>query len=165
MLSREAAEPLVHAFVFSRLDNGNALLAGIPNDLLTRLQRVQNAAARCILGLKKRDRITEALRSLHWLPMRARIDFKILLLTWKALNGQAPGYLASLLTPKHHARELRSSSHQLLEIPRTNLKTYGDRAFCVVAPKLWNCLPESLKCIKSRDSFKSALKTHLFRRL
>ena len=161
-LTQEAAEILIHALVTSRLDNGNALLSGVTKDLILRLQRVQNAAARCVLGLRKRDSASLALSHLHWLPVRHRIIFKVLLLTWKALHGEAPEYIKEMLSPLQYQRTLRSSASGLLEVPRTNLKTYGDRAFSVQAPKLWNSLPSPIREKPTRDSFKQTLKTHLF---
>ena len=101
--------------------------------------------------------------ALHWLPIKARIDFKILLITYKAVHGLAPLYIIDLLPPKPFVRSLRSSDKSLLEVPATNLKTKGDRAFAVVAPTLWNALPLALKNSVSVDSFKRLLKTHLFR--
>ena len=163
VLTQESAKTLVNALVLSRLDNSNALLANISKELLLKLQRVQNAAVRCVIGLRKRDSVRDALSSLHWLPVKYRIQFKLLLLTWKSLNGEAPTYLRDLLKPKQFTRQLRSSSDSLLEVPRTNLKTYGDRAFSVQAPKLWNALPSFIRLQTTRDSFKRALKTHLFR--
>ena len=160
--SKEVATTLIHAFVTSRLDNGNSLLCGIAEDSLQKLQRVQNAAARLIMGLRKFDRITPALVELHWLPIRQRILFKILLLTWKALHGQAPAYIWDMLTPFIPKRQLRSGQQMLLCVPRTNLCTYGDRAFSVVAPKAWNNIPAEIKLSGSRDTFKKRLKTHLF---
>ena len=103
------------------------------------------------------------LAALHWLPIKARIDFKILLITYKALNGLAPLYLLDLLPPKPNKRLLRSSDKGLLEVPATNLKTKGDRAFAFVAPTLWNALPLPFRNAVSVDSFKRMLKTHLFR--
>jgi len=144
-LTKEAAVILIHAFVTSRLDNANALLTGLPGTLLVKLQRIQNAAARTVLGTKKRDHITPALIKLHWLPVKQRILFKVLILTWKALHNQAPGYIRDMLVPLVHTRSLRSSDQMLLCVPRTNLKSYGDRAFSVVAPRAWNDLPPELK--------------------
>ena len=111
----------------------------------------------------RRAHITPVLIALHWLPIKARIDFKILLITFKALHGLAPAYIKDLLPPKTNKRLLRSSDKGLLEVPGTKLKTKGDRAFAVVAPTLWNALPLILKNAVSVESFKSLLKTHLFR--
>lgn len=86
----------MHAFVNSRLDYCNALYAGINQLTLRRSQIVQNAAARLLTGSRKRSHITPILFSLHWLPIRYRIDFKILLFVFKSLNGLAPPYLSDL---------------------------------------------------------------------
>ena len=87
-MSIEATEILVHALVSSRLDYSNCLLYGIPGFELAKLQRVQNTAARLILGTRKHEHITPDLIRLHWLPVKYRVDFKILLIVFKALNGQ-----------------------------------------------------------------------------
>ena len=106
--------------------------------------------------------LSPILRKLHWLPIKARIDFKLLLITFKALHGQAPAYLIELLNRYTPTRNLRSSGGNLLVIPKSCMKGYGDRAFSVAAPKLWNALPDSIRCINSLSVFKSAIKTHLF---
>ena len=90
LLSRKAAESLIHSLITSRLDFSNSLLAGLPAVSLNRLQAVQNAAARLLTGLRKYDHITPVLSDLHWLPVKDRIEFKIILLTFKAIHGQAP---------------------------------------------------------------------------
>ena len=161
-LTEEATKILVHAFVTSRLDNANSLLSGIPASALTKLQRIQNAAARTVLRIRKRDHITPALKVLHWLPVKQRIQFKVLTLTWKALHNEAPQYITDLLIPLSHTRTLRSSKHLLLCVPRTNLKTCGDRSFSVVAPRAWNGLPLEMRQLENRDMFKLELKTFLF---
>ena len=114
ILSQNDAEKLVHAFVTSRLDYCNSLLSGCPNKSLKTLQLVQNAAARVLTKTRKRDHITPILTSLHWLPIKFRIEFKILLLTFKALNGQAPSYLKELIVPYVPTRTLRSQHAGLL---------------------------------------------------
>ena len=86
-LSQETCEQLVHAFITSRIDYCNSLLHGLPAKQLEKIQRVQNTAARIIFRLPKFCRITPSLFSLHWLPVRYRIDFKICLLTFKAIHG------------------------------------------------------------------------------
>ena len=162
LLSNDTAAILVHAFITSRLDHGNSLLYGISGHLLDKLQRTQNAAARVLTRSHKYDHITSTLVKLHWLPIRKRIEFKILLLTWKALNGLAPSYIKQLLTPYSPSRTLRSSSKFLLCTPKT-FSTYGDRAFSSSAPKLWNSLPYDIRCTNSLSGFKSTLKTYLFK--
>ncbi len=98
MLSVSDAEKLVHAFMTSKLDDCNALLGGCPASSINKLQIVQNAAARVLTRSRKYDHITPILQSLHWLPIKFRISYKILLLTYKALNDLAPAYLTNLLS-------------------------------------------------------------------
>ncbi len=141
ILSSKIFEKVIHAFITSRLDYCNSLYFGIGQTALSRLQRVQNAAARLLTSTKKRDHITPVLRSLHWLPVRYRVNFKILLLVFKSLNGLAPAYLSDLLTEHRPLLSLRSSNQRLLSIPKSRLKCRGDCAFSVAAPSLWNALP------------------------
>ena len=162
-LSKEATEILVNSSVTSRLDYINSLFYGIPSCLLKKLQNIQNSAARIILRKKKFDHVTPLLKQLHWLPVEVRIKFKINLLTYKALNGMAPRYLELLVTSYHPSRSLRSSSQLLLKEKRARNKNYGDRAFSVYAPKLWNALPLPLRTCVSACDFKAALKTYYFR--
>ncbi|KAJ8046806.1 hypothetical protein HOLleu_05600 [Holothuria leucospilota] len=98
-LDFKTTETLIHAFVTSWLDSGNAVLAGLPKKLIAKLQTVQNSAAREVLETKRYDYITPALQSLHWLPVQQCINYKSLLLTWKAFHGQAPGYISELVIP------------------------------------------------------------------
>lgn len=165
-LTTEQTKTLAHAYVTSKLDGLNSLLFGLPKSEIQKLQRVQNSTARLITGSKKFDHITPILKELHWLPVQFRIEFKVLLLSYKALYGGGPVYLRDLL--KFHSpdgdRVLRSASDaSSLQIPRSRLLTYGDRSFCVFAPKLWNGLPISVREAKTVSSFKSALKTLLFK--
>ena len=136
---------------------------GLPDKVIQTLQRTQNIAARLVSGCRKYDHITPVLKDLHWLPVKQRIQFKILTLTFKALNGLAPEYLLDLLTVKENARTLRSSSELLLCVPKSHYKLYGDRAFCVDAPTLWNKLPSDIRKSKSLVSFKKNVKTLLFK--
>ena len=91
-LSREATQVLVQSLVISRLDYCNSLLAGLPMQAIRPLQLIQNAAARLVFNLPKFSHVTPLLRSLHWLPVAARIRFKTLMLAYKAKNGPAPPY-------------------------------------------------------------------------
>ena len=161
-LDKSTTEKVVHAFVSSRLDYCNSLLYGISSELISRLQRVQNMAARIITGTKKYDHITPVLHSLHWLPIKKRIEYKIFLIIFKCLHKMSPFYLSNLLVPYEPQKRLRSASKGLLHVPRSRLKTFGDHAFSHFAPQMWNSLPENLKAIDSLEQFKSNLKTYLF---
>ena len=162
MLSQSAAEKLVHAFVSSRLDYCNALLIGISGCCLQKLQYIQNSAARILMRVRKFDHITPILKTLHWLPISSRVEYKISLLTHQCLYGNAPSYLKELLTPKTCVRTLRSSFRNQLTEPKWELATMGRRAFSTIAPKLWNALPDHLRAPQLVEAFKRQLKTHLF---
>ncbi len=155
----------MQAFVISKLDQNNSLLVGSPKTLTCKLQSVQNAASRLILGRNRYDRRDAPLEELHWLPIQQRIQLKILLLCYKCLYCDGPEYLNELLVKYEPKRPLRSSSDDLLVEPpiSKHSKTYGDRAFSVAGPKLWNKLPISVKSAKTLPTFKTRLKTHLFR--
>ena len=163
MLSEDTPQILVHAFLSSKLDNCNSLLYGLPKHLLNRLRLIQNTAPRIVTLSKRFDHITPILFKLHWLPLNYRIHFKIFLLVYKCLNGLAPTYLSELLRYTNGPRLLRSSSQNFLAVPRTRLKTYGDRAFSAAAPRLWNQLPPELRGVTSADQFRAQLKSYLFK--
>ena len=164
-LDTDSAKSLVQSVVVSRIDYCNSLLSKAPQRLTNKLQRVQNHAARIIYKKKKRDHITPVLKELHWLPVRSRIDFKILLLTYKCLIGVAPLYLRDLISYYSPPRNLRSNTvlTGTLVLHRFNRLKHGGRAFSVVAPQLWNRLPTEIRNANTVLSFKSMLKTHLFR--
>ncbi|KAK3521393.1 hypothetical protein QTP70_004134 [Hemibagrus guttatus] len=116
-LSTQATQVLVQSLVISRLDYCNSLLAGLPLNAIRPLQMIQNAAARLVFNLPKFSHTTPLLRSLHWLPVAARIRFKTLMLAYKAKNGPAPSYLKALVTSRTAPRLLRSTSTARLVPP------------------------------------------------
>ena len=160
-ITQDAAKTLIRALVVSKMDYCNSLLLGITCKQLRRLQLIQNTAARIVTRSKPRDHITPVLFELHWLPFPNRIDFKVLCVTFKCVNGSAPLYLEELLQLVSNERDLRSNGQLLLELPRTRTVT-ADRAFSVAAPKLWNALPSSIRAASSLEAFKRMLKTHMF---
>ena len=122
---------------------------------------VQNAAAKTVMKKRKFDRISKDRKNLlHWLPIEARIKFKINLMTWKCLKYDQPIYLRELL--RRRRSSVRSPYHGLLEVPKTKRPTWGDRAFRKAAPELWNELPNHVRKHDKLEGFKKALKTHLF---
>jgi len=153
----------VNAFVISRLDYCNSILYGLLKLEHDKIQRIQNIAARLITGTKRKEHITPTLEDLHWLPVKSRIFFKNLLLTFRAINGHSPTYLlASLFNACKPARSLRSSGQSLLQVPDVKTCTYGQRSFSFYATKLWNDLPFYIKQSESIAIFKKKLKTFLF---
>ena len=160
-LDRQSTNQLVHALVISRLDNCNSLLYRLPDTLLKQLQRVQNACARIVMKCSKRDHITPLLKELHWLPVHARIEYKII---FKCLNNLAPIYLADLITLYHPARSLRSAVKRLLVVHPSGKKKYKNRSFAYAAPLLWNKLLAHMRLIDSTAHFKTVLKTYFFTR-
>ena len=109
------------------------------------------------------DHVTPLMKKLHWLPIKARIKFKMCLLAYKALHGQAPPYIASLINRYEPTRDLRSMNRGYLRTVVPCLKRTGGRSFKVMAPQIWNSLPENLRLCDSLHGFKAGLKTFLFR--
>ena len=118
-LDRDSCEKIVHAFITSRLDLDNALLAGLPGDTVAKLQTCQNIAARVVTRTRITDHITPVLTNLHWLPVEQRIQYKLPIQVYKALNGLAPEYIADLLQEYVPTRALRSAGAHLLLEPKT----------------------------------------------
>lgn len=165
-ISTKDAETLIHAFFSYRLDYFNALFIGLPATTIARLQYIQNSAARILTRTKRSAHITPILADLQWLPVAYRINFKIILLTFKALNKSFTIWPLSIFaicsSPiLHHVHcgpliLAFSPSFDIASLP------WGGKSFSVVAPKLWNSLPRSLCLANSLSEFKSLLKTHLF---
>ena len=156
---------LVHALVTSRIDYGNAMLYGISDRLLHCLELVQHSAARVVLRIRRGDRhsMTAALKQLHWLPVKWRVEYNLLVLVFRALHDRTSTYLASLLMPYVPRRAFRSADRVLLTVPRHYLERYGRRSFPRAGPTLWNTLPEELRLIDNMNTFKARLKTHYFK--
>ena len=160
-MTRHIANTIACAVVSSRLDYCNSLLAGVSGANLDKLQRVQNALARVVTGTRRRDHITPILAELHWLPVRARITFKIATLVFKIRTTHQPPYLDALVVDYIPARTLRSASKILLreERPRTAI---GARSFRHTAAKTWNGLPDNIRQSQSLATFRTHLKKHLY---
>ena len=147
----------MHAVISSRLDYCNRLYVNISKENLFKLQKVQNAAARLILGRKKRESATEALKMLHWLNVESRITFKILLLVFKVLRGQC----SKNLHLQYKSFNGRPDDVLLLETP-TYKTSYGKRIFDFNGSRLWNALPVAVRLEEDIEKFKKCVKTILF---
>ena len=161
-LSSEATKSLVNGLVTSRIDYCNALLHGLPNTLIDKLQRVQNTAARIVTRTSRRSHITPVLKDLHWLPVQYRIQYKILVHTYNALHDRSPLYIKDMLNIYRPTRTLRSQNSLTLVIPRTRTLRYGQRSFTHSAASSWNSLPNNIREAKTIYLFKKLLKTHFF---
>jgi hypothetical protein len=161
LLDYNSAILLANSLVSSRLDYCNSLFFGLPDCMLDRLQRVQNSLARAVVpSVRRYDHITPTLATLHWLPIRKRIHFKIATITFKILNNNQPAYLRDLVKLHKPIRSLRSGNKQLLEVPDIR-SANGRRSFSFAAPTVWNALPEDLKS-SSILTFRRKLKSYLF---
>lgn len=166
LISAEVLQRLVVTLVITRLDYGNATLAGQPAYQLHRLQAVLNAGARLVFHGRRNEHITPLLKELHWLRAAERIAFKLAMLVFKCLHGLAPSYLSSELqrvSDTAGRRQLRSAATDALVVRRTRLATVGDRAFTVASVRVWNSLPVDVTSAATLQTFKNRLKTHLFR--
>ena len=141
----------------------NSLLFGVTDVHLSKLQRLQNTAARLICSIPKHGHINPTLIKLHWLPVRLRIKFKIAMLAFKCVHQYAPLYLVNLLKVRKTYYSLRSNEGTLLEDHSTKTKkTLGDRAFVTSAPKIWNELPMYIRNLRNFSIFKKLVKTCYF---
>ena len=146
-VSTTVCKSLIHGLVTSRIDYGNAILFGISDRHLHRLEMVQRSAARIIMQIRRGDRqsMTTILGQLHWLPVRKRIEYKLLVLVHRALYDGTPEYLAALLLQHAPRRSLHSAGELLLEVTKLNLERFGRRAFACAGPTLWNKLPRNMR--------------------
>ena len=110
----------------------------------------------------KSHHITPVLQQLHWLPVKDRISFKLLLLTFKALHGLAPIYISELIKPYNPSRSLRSSTLNYLSVPKSSTAA-SVACFSVAAPKLWNSPPGDFRYIENLSTFKTTIKTWPFK--
>ena len=165
-LTSAATATLVSAFVLSRIYYCISLLLGSTHDVTSHLQRIQNYAARVIFRLPKSSSITTHLKSLHWLPVKVRSTYKIACLCYHCHSSTAPSCVTDILHIKPlHTRNTRSISHTmpLLNRPAHSKATLGDRSFSFASCSASYSIPNDVRCAPSLSSFKSRLKTYLFR--
>ena len=163
-LTSTANATFASAFALSRIYYCNSLLLGSTHDVTSHLQRIQNYAARVILCLPKSSSITTYLKSLHWLHVKVRSTYKIACLCCH--SSTAPSYVTDMLHKKPlYTRNTRSNSYTmpLLNRHAHSKATLGDRSFSFASSSVWNSIPNDVRCAPSLSSFKSRLKTYLFR--
>jgi len=161
LVSDEVAHQIACSIMGSRLDYCNSLLLDCSNRNLDKLQHMQNNLARVVCNSSRLTPAEPLLRSLHLLPVRQRINYKLANLCYLAVSRHQPVYLAHLIHPYSQSRLLRSSAQSLLSVPLHNMDIAA-RRFSVVAPRLWNSLPLSCQTAPSFNVFKNRIKTFLF---
>ena len=154
LLSEADTVSLMHAIVSSRIDYCNSILYGINKNVMCKLQKVQNAAARLISKRKAWQSVRDVLIKLHWLRVEERIIFKILTLTFKCFHNSAPVCLQDLIS-------VRSADAFLLNNVYLN-SVPGRRSFAYCSPRYWNALPYKIRSANNLDTFKSLTKHLLF---
>ena len=161
-LTLETRKILVQSIVTLRLDYCNSALAGATKADFNKLQRAQNAACRFIIGLRKFDSCREYRFNLHWLPIKERVQFKLLTFAQQILHtSRSPAYLKALIQfePNHQTKR---ENNKWKTVPKQSKQSYGAKAFSVLGPKLWNELPLYLRQQQSTALFKKDIKTRLF---
>jgi len=145
----DSTKRLVHAFITSRVDYCNAILAGSSRSMTDKLQRLMNAAARLVTGTHKCDHGLSRLLhdDLHWLDVTERIQYKTGVTFHCCLQSKAPKYLTDCCTQVSEIasrRHLCSASRHHLSVPHYQLTTFDRRSFSLAGPTVWNSLPDSL---------------------
>ena len=165
-LTIETGTEAVIALVMSQLDYANSILVGLPKTSIGQLQKVQNIAAKIVLGKNKHESSSKCPEELHWLSIQHRINFKAVTLVFRCIHGLAPNYLKELIVPRKQRRQgLRSEDLiKQFEILRTSRHTFAARSFRVKGPTVWNQLPEHVKKLEDYKSFKKHLKTFYFKK-
>ena len=163
LLSFHNLKMISQFYIISHLNYCNSIYYGITKSRINYLDRILRIIVRMIYGFKRKDHnsITECLTSLGWLEMTNYSAYRILCLTYTALNAKQPRYLYDIIKLKENTCRLRSSNSLLLSNQKFNLDTYGKRIFSVSAPVLWNNLPLHLRRCNSIKTFKKAVKNHL----
>lgn len=165
ILPETARRTLVQALTLPRLDYCNALYLGAPKATVYRLQVAQNSAARVLYDIPRSQSAKEALKTLHWLPMRERIMFKSLCVAHKTLWGTGPKINRTLMTFYQPSRSLRSVNKFQAVTPKIRRVRAGGRTFAYNATKLWNRLPIPLRSMTQHLTFRKPLKTWLYQNM
>ena len=153
-VNRRNLVTLVHLLIVSKVDYYNSLFIGVPNVILKRVQSVVNRVARLIFNLHPGVPTTSSLIELHWLPLKARFEFKVCLSTFKALKFNQPSYIRELLSfsSQESTSGLRSADdpYRLHESRAIGERGFANRSFSYIAPHLYNKFPITIKQIDSK---------------
>jgi len=165
VLSDDTARTIAASLVGSRLDCAYSILYGATKHNIARVQRIQNALAKVVIGSRPCSRPCDhsnfRLQALHWLPIEYRVQYKLAVLTFNARTSASPHYLSSLINNYQPSRSLRSSNRHLLDVPRSK-SVFSSRGFRIAGPQIWNSLPDSVRQSETIGVFRSKLKTSLF---
>ena len=126
------------------------------------VQTLEQVPAKIITQQPKFAHVSPILKELHWLPISARVKYKIALVMFKSVSCKAPVYLTEMFHKYIPAVSLRSATKCLLNVPNYRLKTFGGKAISVFGANVWNTLPTELRFLESLEDFKDKLKTYLF---
>ena len=160
ILSDKHTEMLVHSVITSRLDYCNSVFVNLDAVNINKLQKVQNAAAGLTARRNRRSAASELLSKLHWLNIRPRVAFKIMLLTYKCVTHQC----SNNFEVSYKTHNCRPNDLLMLDLKYAVTK-YGKRTFWHTSPRLWNALPVYIRTAESLERFKKLLKTFLFQNL
>ena len=162
-LNVNTTKTLIQSLVLSKLDYCNSILLEAPKYNLDKLQHLQNMTCRIILKLHKYKHITDHLMSIHWLRVNEWLTYKIAVLVYKCINGSAPEYLAELVVKNHH-RILHLTYRRRLPVILARTSQVFRSSFAMMGPGIWNELPSNCTEAPTFQSFKTQLKTYLFRK-
>ena len=158
VLTDQSASQLIHALISSRIDYCNSILYGMSDSVISDLQHIQNTAARILAKCGNSFIHSKIiLKKLHWLPIKQRIVYKILITTYKAYHSIAPKYICDLITRREYKRELRTNDQMNIVVPFVKRKHFGEHSFSYAAPREWNKLELSIRKSESLESFKKKM--------
>jgi hypothetical protein len=144
-LDHLTAKTIATSLIHSRVDYCNSLFLNLSSSQLNCLQLLLNSTAHVITKTPKFSHVSPILKSLHWLKIKQRIDYKIISLTYKTLQTQQPKYLRSLLTVNNNSNTRSSSVLTLLRPPNSSRLKITNRSFSHHAPVIWNKLPLDMR--------------------
>ena len=163
-LTVQSCTTLALMLCITHLDYANAMLYGLPSSTLRKYQTIQNICAKHVLNKNRYSSSLWALKKLHWLPIQQKIDYKILMTTFKCITGITPKYLQDPISIKNNTWDNVQSNNNgiILHTPKVKYQTFATQSFMYTTPTLWNQLPKCIRDSPNLDIFKKRLKTCLF---